>query len=168
MKGLSAALDDRRFGWSSAPQRRQRRASPTRNVRGTCIHSPGAQHCVSTKPPQPPALDLGQWGDVNCEIHTPTSSLTHSVRSAYLLVRCALKPLSLGAWERAAVVQDCPGDCNGDGQVVINELITVVNIGLGALPVPACSSADQNGNGVVEIHEVSGAVNRGLTGCAFA
>ena len=33
--------------------------------------------------------------------------------------------------------QDCVGDCDGDGQVSINELVLGVNIALGSLPVDA-------------------------------
>jgi hypothetical protein len=35
----------------------------------------------------------------------------------------------------------CAGDCDGDGAVTINELITLVDIALGALPSTACANA---------------------------
>ncbi|MBX3025537.1 hypothetical protein KF840_11590 [bacterium] len=59
----------------------------------------------------------------------------------------------------------CPGDCNGDKQVAINELIIGVNIALGAQPVSACPSFDTNGDGSVAINELIGAVNAALSGC---
>lgn len=59
----------------------------------------------------------------------------------------------------------CVGDCDGDGQVRINEVITGVNIGLDQLPLAACPSFDANDNGAVAINEVITGVNNGLTGC---
>ena len=62
----------------------------------------------------------------------------------------------------------CVGDCNGDGEVTINEVITGVNIGLGLAPVALCPEADGNGNGEVSIGEVITAVNNGLAACPAA
>ena len=38
----------------------------------------------------------------------------------------------------------CVGDCNGDGEVTVDELLTMVNIALGNLPVTACPAASRN------------------------
>lgn len=62
----------------------------------------------------------------------------------------------------------CVGDCNGDGEVSINELITGVNIALGSAPVSSCEAIDENGNGEVTINELISAVNNALTGCPAA
>jgi len=59
----------------------------------------------------------------------------------------------------------CAGDCNGDGSVAINELITGVNIALGSASVDACSSLDTNFDGSVAINELIAAVNHALNGC---
>jgi hypothetical protein len=59
----------------------------------------------------------------------------------------------------------CPGDCNGDGSVGINELITAVNINLGNRPVGDCNAADLNGNSMVAINELISAVRANLDGC---
>jgi hypothetical protein len=59
----------------------------------------------------------------------------------------------------------CPGDCNKDGQVTVNELVTAVNIALGNSPVSVCENADRDGNGVVAVNELIAAVNASLTGC---
>lgn len=59
----------------------------------------------------------------------------------------------------------CPGDCNGDGSVGINELITAVNINLGSRPVGDCTAADLNGNSMVAINELISAVRANLDGC---
>ena len=59
----------------------------------------------------------------------------------------------------------CVGDCNGDGAVAINELITGVNIALGSANVSACSSFDVNKDGSVAINELISGVNNALGGC---
>ena len=73
--------------------------------------------------------------------------------------------LALAAQPAAA---QCGGDCNGDGTVAINELITGVNIALGSAAVSTCGSFDVNGNDGVEINELVLAVNAALEGCPAA
>ena len=53
----------------------------------------------------------------------------------------------------------CVGDCNADGQVLINEVVSGVNIFIGTAAVTTCQNADQNGDGQVLINEVVSAVN---------
>ncbi|HSP97851.1 MAG TPA: choice-of-anchor V domain-containing protein [Candidatus Dormibacteraeota bacterium] len=59
----------------------------------------------------------------------------------------------------------CTGDCNGDGTVAINELISGVNIALGSAPATACATMDANDDGTVAINELIAAVSRALSGC---
>jgi hypothetical protein len=60
----------------------------------------------------------------------------------------------------------CVGDCNGDGTVTVDELITGVNIALGNQSIDACPALDANGDGIAEINELIAAVAAALTGCA--
>jgi hypothetical protein len=60
----------------------------------------------------------------------------------------------------------CVGDCNGDGTITVNELITGVNIALGNTSVSACPSFDTSGDGTVAVNELISAVNAALNGCA--
>ena len=62
----------------------------------------------------------------------------------------------------------CGGDCNGDGMVAINELISGVNIALGSAEIGTCASFDTSGNEGVEINELVAAVNHALEGCPAA
>jgi len=62
----------------------------------------------------------------------------------------------------------CPGDCNGDGAVTVNELIVGVNIALGTTMVSACPQFDRDDDGAVSISEIIGAVQSALSGCASA
>lgn len=59
----------------------------------------------------------------------------------------------------------CVGDCNGDGTVTVNELITGVGIVLGTLPVTECPGLDADGNGEVDVTRLLIAVNNALGEC---
>jgi len=59
----------------------------------------------------------------------------------------------------------CPGDCDGNGAVAVNELIRGVNIALGTAAVSICPSVDVDRSGTVTINELIQAVNRALVGC---
>ncbi len=66
----------------------------------------------------------------------------------------------------AAVV--CGGDCDGDGEVTVTELVTAVNIALESSPVAVCVPVDVNADGTVAVNEVVAAVNNALSGCPQA
>src|SRR5512143_138086 len=57
----------------------------------------------------------------------------------------------------------CVGDCNGDGEVMINELILGVDIALGTDPVSACEAFASGGE--VTISQLIKGVNNALDGC---
>jgi hypothetical protein len=59
----------------------------------------------------------------------------------------------------------CPGDCNGSGEVTIDELIRIVNIALGNQPVSNCLAGDLTGDGTIAINEIVTAVNAAINGC---
>ena len=58
----------------------------------------------------------------------------------------------------------CIGDCNGDGQVTVNELIQMVNVALGTLAVSVCTAGDPNGDGQISVNEIVAGVNVALSG----
>ncbi len=61
----------------------------------------------------------------------------------------------------------CTGDCNGDGIVTVDEIITMVNIALGNAPITECEAGDANGDGQITVDEILTAVNAALNGCAL-
>jgi hypothetical protein len=66
----------------------------------------------------------------------------------------------------AGVAQaQCEGDCDGNGTVVINELIAAVRIALGDGEVADCTAVDSDNDGTVAINELVTAVARALGGC---
>ncbi|MBI3782181.1 MAG: hypothetical protein HY270_02150 [Deltaproteobacteria bacterium] len=71
------------------------------------------------------------------------------------------------AWKtHTGIAAVCVGDCNGDGEVTVDELITGVNIALGSANLSACAVFDANGDGEVTIDEILSAVNSALNGCS--
>jgi len=59
----------------------------------------------------------------------------------------------------------CVGNCDGGGDVTVNELIQMVNIALGNANVTACTAGDANGDGEIAINEIVAGVNNALNGC---
>ena len=74
--------------------------------------------------------------------------------------------IAVGLCVASGASAQCVGDCNGDGMVAINELITGVNIAQGATPLSQCPSFDVNGDNMVGINELITAVNNALNGCS--
>jgi hypothetical protein len=85
---------------------------------------------------------------------------TH-VRSAVIAVALwvgsSMDPASLAA--------ACVGDCNGDGEVTVNELLVLVNITLDTAALTACPVGDQNSDGAITVNEIIGGVNNALGAC---
>lgn len=59
----------------------------------------------------------------------------------------------------------CVGDCGGDGEVAVAEVIVGVTIALGRATVERCSSIDVDRDGGVTIDEVVAAVSTLIDGC---
>jgi hypothetical protein len=59
----------------------------------------------------------------------------------------------------------CIGDCDGDGEVTVDNLLVMVNISLGTTPANVCPAGDANGDGEITVDEIIAGVNSLLTGC---
>ena len=82
-----------------------------------------------------------------------------------MMKAATLVGIAIGLCVASGASAQCVGDCNGDGMVAINELITGVNIAQGATPLSQCPSFDVNGDNMVGINELITAVNNALNGC---
>jgi dienelactone hydrolase len=78
----------------------------------------------------------------------------------YGLLTAALLALAPGP-----VAAICTGDCNADGSVAINELVTGVAESLAAAALDQCRAFDRNDDGQVTIDELIAAVAAALNGC---
>lgn len=65
----------------------------------------------------------------------------------------------------APAAAQCPGDCNGDGEVRVDEMVIGVRLALDGGSVDECPSVDANGDGVIGIEELVRAVTNLLNGC---
>lgn len=90
----------------------------------------------------------------------PASS--HGLGGRWIAI-LALWLLSLGIAESARAT--CPGDCNGNGEVTVDELVVAVNVALGDADLASCSAADRGGDGSVSIDDLVVAVATALQGC---
>ena len=76
--------------------------------------------------------------------------------AAIAVLLCLTPPLAAFA---------CPGDCAGDGDVTVAELLTGVNIALGSAALEGCPAFDTGADGRVDVAELLAAVNAALRGC---
>ena len=72
--------------------------------------------------------------------------------------------VDIGAYEFGAVTA-CPGDCDGNHRVTINELISGVNIALANVSLSICEAFDIRADGMLTIDELIRAVSAALLGC---
>ncbi|HYD49749.1 MAG TPA: FG-GAP-like repeat-containing protein, partial [Terriglobales bacterium] len=59
----------------------------------------------------------------------------------------------------------CSGDCDRNGAVTVDEIITLVTSALGTTDPSACSTGDQDHSGTITVDEVVTAVTKALFGC---
>lgn len=133
-------------------------ATATAIATGSATNTPIATHTLTATPT--PTLPIGAG--------TPTSTPTAPVGGTATSTASVTptQPVATGtATATATGGLACAGDCDGDGEVEINELITLVNIALGLQPVSACPAGDINGNDEIAINEIITAVNNALNGC---
>jgi cysteine-rich repeat protein len=89
-----------------------------------------------------------------------TRHLRHLVRvSSYVLV------LSVGTSTSAQTV--CVGDCDGNGRVVVNELVVGVNIALDRVALSMCRAFDLDGDQRVMVNELVRGVDDAVLGCGL-
>src|SRR5262249_7287415 len=70
----------------------------------------------------------------------------------------------------ASVAAPCPCDCNDDGTIAINELVTALDVAFGSVPLSECSSFPECGGDAVcpAIVSLVQCVNAALSGCPVA
>jgi DNA-binding beta-propeller fold protein YncE len=64
-----------------------------------------------------------------------------------------------------AIPPACAGDCNRDGAVTVDEVVTLVAIALGHALLHTCPGGDANGDGAISVDDILGAVHRAMVGC---
>ncbi len=78
------------------------------------------------------------------------------------LVFVVALPIWLGSVQAQAT---CAGDCNGDGQVDVADVVALTNIALGDAILSDCPTGDLNHDGQITVDELLAALNVALNGC---
>jgi Tol biopolymer transport system component len=93
--------------------------------------------------------------------------LNRTLRLIFGVHVCSVTVLFVLVGSRASLsaAVPCPGECSGDGQVTVTELIVGVNIVLGNAMLAECPVFDTNDDGRVTINELIAAVGAALNGC---
>ena len=112
--------------------------------------------------PQPvDGSSVSHWND----LLTPDELLEPAYTIPLHDIGLAGQALADIGWNLPGAPISCAGDCNDDGTVTIDELITGVGIALGNMPFSSCPAIDADGDGVIEVNELVGAVDHALNGC---
>jgi hypothetical protein len=130
-------------------------AEPTHSVTPTPTGTP-----IATATPPPGSSQTPTSPPIASQTPTPPLGAATATQTATSQSTAAVSPT-------ATIVGSlsCPGDCNGDGAVSINELLLAVNIALGNVAPATCPAADRNNDGVVMVNELILAVSQALDGC---
>lgn len=75
---------------------------------------------------------------------------------------------NLGTVAATVTAATCGGDCDGSGEVTIDELILLVTIALETAPLSRCPAGDVGADGGISVDEIVAAVNLSLNGCSPA
>ncbi len=93
----------------------------------------------------------------------PPLSLSLSLSLSLRALGLALVLLLLASPATARRI--CTGDCGGDGNVTVDEIVRGVDIALGAGAARGCTAFDAGTDGAVDVSEIVAGVNHALAGC---
>lgn len=109
---------------------------------------------TNVKPQFGAYLSIGDVGAVDQTANRGTNLSKVNVTTAQVVI----PPIEGGG-------NPCVGDCDGNGTVAVNELVTGVNIALERAPLSQCTAFDANNSSAVEVNELITGVNFALGGC---
>lgn len=73
--------------------------------------------------------------------------------------------LLTGSFRAAAAEATCAGDCNGDAQVTVDEVVRAVAAALGDVAVNTCEAADGDASDSITVDEIVVAIASAIEGC---
>jgi hypothetical protein len=133
-------------------------ATPTQTPSPTPSPSP-----VST--PSPTATFTASSTPSPTSTSEPTSTVSPTPAPPTQTPAAPTQTPTCGDSKDAGCSEACIGDCDGNGEVGLNELIAVVSDALASARTPACAAGDADGDGTVQVGEVVAAVGWSLSGC---
>lgn len=93
-------------------------------------------------------------------------STTRTSASPYRLLRTTFAAMVVVVCTASvAPAAVCPGDCDADGEVTIDEVLRTVAVALGGAGMDVCAAAERNADGVVSVEEVVFSLQMALQGC---
>jgi hypothetical protein len=107
-------------------------------------------HCADISIQGDPATPTATDTPIDTTPITPTATITSAV----------------GGTSTATPPASCVGDCDENGNVTVNEIVTVVNVALERMPMGICEAGNADRNQEITIDEILVAVNGALSGCA--
>jgi predicted outer membrane repeat protein len=112
-----------------------------------------------------PAIDGGD--ESVCSTTTGPAPVDNLDQRGFIRPGTASANCSIGAFEANSPGPPpaCVGDCNGDGRVTVDELITLILVPLTPVDIDRCPAGETNGDRTITIDELVGAVNAALSGC---
>lgn len=113
----------------------------------------------STETPTPTSTDTPTVTPTDTPTSTPTETPTDTPTPSPSLT--ATEPPT----STPTVPPPCVGDCDGSGDVTINEVLLMVNIALDKAETAVCPRGDRNHDGTITVDEILAAVNVALNGC---
>ena len=99
------------------------------------------------------------------DAQTPTSTATQTATAAAETPTVTPTQTPAPSPSATATSIPCVGDCNGDGQVSVSEILSLANIALGTGESSQCMVSDVNHDGHITIDEILAALNHALHGC---
>jgi outer membrane protein W len=139
-------------------------ATPTSTPSVTRTRTPTVSPTASNTPTRTPTAN-GTATPTGTPTHTFTRTATPTATATDTPTRTPTGGTPQVETPTPTATPKCPGDCNGDGKVSIDELILAVEAALGVRPLEDCSSLDTDRSGTLEIDELVAAVEAALNGC---
>lgn len=101
-------------------------------------------------------------------IPVPTRTPTATITGAPTATRSATASPVVTTTPTIAPGPICVGDCDARLSVTVDELLTMVNIALGNLPLSDCRAGNRNDDHAITIDEILVAVRNAVAGCPVA
>jgi hypothetical protein len=145
---------------------RTQRDEVTHNAPKLAVGGVVAFSFLWTAPDTPGMTTLSAWGNaVNFNGNNSGDRAANAMLTVNVIAADAPTPTATPTPTPTPVLATCPGDCNGDARVTVEEILIGVNIALQTRPVADCLPLDVNDDGMVTVDELLGAVNLAMAGC---
>jgi hypothetical protein len=96
---------------------------------------------------------------------TPTPTRTRTPTRTTILPSATPTPTPTPTPTQTELIIRCMGDCNGSGNVSVDELVSLVNIAVERVSPALCRAGDGDQNGIVSVDELVVSVIHALEGC---